>query len=51
MTTVSEVFVGIDVSKHQLDVAVRPRGERGQSLMRPMRLRRLSNGSRRCPRR
>jgi hypothetical protein len=27
MTTVSEVFVGIDVSKHQLDVAVRPRGE------------------------
>ncbi len=28
MTTVSEIFVGIDVSKHQLDVAVRPSGER-----------------------
>lgn len=27
MTTVSEVFVGIDVSKHQLDVAIRPSGE------------------------
>jgi transposase len=28
MTTTSEIFVGIDVSKRQLDVAVRPSGER-----------------------
>lgn len=28
MTTRPEIFVGIDVSKHQLDVAVRPSGER-----------------------
>lgn len=28
MTTGPELFIGIDVSKHQLDVAVRPRGER-----------------------
>ena len=28
MTTAPELFVGIDVSKHQLDVAVRPTGER-----------------------
>lgn len=28
MTTTSEIFVGIDVSKLQLDVAVRPSGER-----------------------
>jgi transposase len=28
MTTVPEIFVGIDVSKHQLDVAVRPSGEK-----------------------
>ena len=28
MTTVSDCFVGMDVSKHQLDLAVRPSGER-----------------------
>ena len=27
MTSKPEVFVGIDVSKHRLDIAVRPSGE------------------------
>ncbi len=28
MTTASEIFIGIDVAKHQLDVAVRPSGDK-----------------------
>jgi transposase len=35
MTTELECFVGIDVSKHQLDVAVRPSGERWSTANAP----------------